>query len=116
LGKAPDLLLRVDTARHQAFLDVVNGIAMGNTSHDMIIEHDTLVAIEVECGDETNLIRSIENNLVKDRAAGLTHIIFAVMPKHFQRAHLFIHAQDDERLLAVDALELLDALRRESHG
>ncbi len=119
MGKAPDLLLRVDVVQHQAFLIALIEHGIAFNGNDVTIPHNTLLGIEVECAtDDSNLTRSITNNLTKDRAAGLTHIIFAVMPKTLARAKAFLKSQDHlDGIILIDALKLLDHLRKEtSHG
>jgi hypothetical protein len=110
-GKAPDLLLRFDAVQHQEFLLALNehGHAMnGNTP---TIPHNNLAAIEVEVSDYA---KTVPNNLVKDRAAGLQHILFAVMPKDEQRVitHLISLEQDLDGIIVINALRLLDTLRQ----
>jgi hypothetical protein len=119
LGKAPDLLLRVDVARHEAFLIALTEYGIAFNGNDVTIPHNTLLGIEVECAtDDSNLTRSITNNLTKDRAAGLTHIIFAVMPKTLARAKKYLASCDHtDGVILIDALKLLDHLRKgTAHG
>ena len=89
---------------------------MAFNGNDVTIAHNTLVGIEVECAtDDTNLTRSITNNLTKDRAAGLTHIIIAVMPKKLARAKAVLKSQDQlDGIILIDVLRFLDAIRKES--
>jgi len=121
LGKAPDLLLRVDAVQHGAFLHALKEYGMSFNGNDLTIPHNTLVGIEVECASEpdSTLTRSIENNLTKDRTAGLTHIVFAVMPTSVRRAADFLrtHHENLDGIYVIDALRLLAALRKDpSHG
>jgi len=117
LGKAPDLILRLDALQHREFLLALNEHAIAFNGNDVRIVPGTLVGIEVECASEpdSSLTRSITNNLVKDRAAGLACIIFAVMPKSIKRATTFLQDsnQNLNGVLVIDALRLLDELRKE---
>jgi len=105
--------------QHEAFLIALTEYGIAFNGNDVTVPHNTPLGIEVECAtDDSNLTRSITNNLTKDRVAGLTHIIFAVMPKNLARAKAFLKSQDHlDGIILIDALRLLDALRKESaHG
>ena len=114
MGKAPDLIFRTDGVQHQAFLLALNEHGIAFNGNDTAIPHNTLVGIEIETTDDT-----VRNNFTKDRAAGLTHIVFATMPKFVQRITqllLSLHEPLDG-IIVIDALRLLDSLRKDQpHG
>jgi hypothetical protein len=111
-GKAPDLILRVDSVQHAQFLLALNDHAHAFNGEEPKIPHNTLVGIEIECSDPTKTVR---NNLTKDRAAGLQHLIFAVLPTDVQRViqHLISSEQELGGVLVINALRLLDLLRHD---
>ena len=120
MGKAPDLILRVDEVQHRAFLIALNEHGIAFNGNELRITPGTLVGIEVECAREpdSSMTRSMQNNLIKNQAAGLTTIIFAVMPKSVKRAAEYLQqcGENLDGVYVIDALQLLDALRKESHG
>ncbi len=111
-GKAPDLVLRYDAVQHADFLLALNEHATTFDS-DAVIPHNTMVAIEIECSNPST---TIPNNLIKDRAAGLKYLIFAVMPKDEKRVIKLLRNSNQSRegVMVIDALKLLDHLRKES--
>jgi hypothetical protein len=117
LGKAPDLLLRVNAVQHHTFLTVLNEHGIAFNGNEVKIAHNTLVGIEIECASEPNssLTRSIANNLTKDRAVGLMTIIFAVLPNGIECATQYLRDTNDnlDGIYVIDALRLLDELRKE---
>lgn len=114
-GKAPDLLLRIDSVQHRDFLLALNDHAHTFTGDTATIPPKSLLAIEVEVSDYAKTVR---NNLTKDRAAGLQHILFAVMPKDVQLVvqHLISTGENLNGVLVINALRLLDTLRTTSSG
>ncbi len=111
MGKPVDLLLRFEAVQHRDFLLALADHAIAFNGNEVVIAHNALVGIEVECGDDP--ARSIANNLTKDRAAGLSCIVFAVMPKQVRTATQYLSRLDEklDGIFVVDALQLLDALR-----
>ena len=110
MGKAPDLILRVDEVQHRAFLIALNEHGIAFNGNDTTIPHNTLVGIEIETTEDT-----LQNNFSKDRAAGLTHIVFATMPKYVQRITQVLLSIDQplDGIIVIDTLRLLDSLRKE---
>ena len=110
MGKAPDLILRIDATAHRAFLLALNEHGIALNGNDTSIPHDALVGIEIETSNAT-----VRNNYTKDRAAGLTHIIFATMPKSVQHVTQLLTNLEKplDGIIVIDALLLLDSLRKE---
>lgn len=112
MAKAPDLLVHWHTADHQSLLQALESHAYTFGNEIRFVDGD-LVGIEVECSDPD---KTIPNNLAQDRAAGLQHIIFAVLPKAEERAikQLEQLTSDHQGLYVINVLTLLDALRGSS--
>ena len=111
--KQPDLLVRIDHALHQPLLDALQNESLSWMNREYVVPDGGLLAVEVECGDASNVARSVRSNLERDRAAGLKHIVFAVMPAQLHRVLPVIRADGDPNIIAVDAIKLLDMLRKE---
>jgi hypothetical protein len=107
-GKAPDLLLRVKD-EHDALINAL--AAHGQPLGESRIAPNTLLAIEVECSDPA---KTIPNNLVKNRSAGITSMVFAVMPKQEQQVIQLFLSMDEplDGVMVINALTLLDTLRQ----
>ncbi|MEP7247220.1 MAG: hypothetical protein ABI885_26535 [Gammaproteobacteria bacterium] len=112
-GKRPDIVVRIDLAIHRAFVDALNEQSLTWNNRKYELPDGALLAIECETGDATNVLRSVRNNLTKNRASGLQYIVFAVMQSQFVRVLPVIREDGDEKLLVVDAITFLDELRKD---
>ncbi len=115
-GKRPDLVVRIDAAIHGLLIAALHDQSVSWTNHEYDLPDGSLLAVEVETGDASNVLRSVRNNIAKNRAAGLQYVVFAVMPSQFARVLPIIREENDNKLLAVDAIKFLDALRQKGRS
>lgn len=113
MDKSVDILLRVDTNKHQAFLLALNDHGTTLNASTPMIAHNTLVGIEIEVSDP---LKTAPNNISKNHNVGITITVLAVMPTNLQQTinklPVLLEPQLLDGVIIIDALRLLDALRQ----